>query len=152
MAECDNSAVISENPPGMDSNNMMDTSWSVSSRKRAPKSALRNDRKFMKSTDSLVDVNNRYDGLTDEEEGEVLGPPTKVLPIPPPTPAKRQSLTSAQAPVADQQPKRVRMPTITIKWELTRVRSEIVLSNMKNSSFLLKQVHGTVVKIATMRF
>jgi hypothetical protein len=49
----------------------------------------------MKSTDSLVDVNNRYDGLTDEEEGEVLGPSTKVLPIPQPTPAKRQSLTSA---------------------------------------------------------
>jgi hypothetical protein len=30
---------------------------------------------------------------------------------------------------------------MTIKWELTRVRSEIVLSNMKNNSFLLKQVH-----------
>jgi hypothetical protein len=67
----------------------------------------------------------------------VLGPSTKVLPIPPPRPAKRQSLTSAQAPVADQQPKRVRVLTITIKWELTRLRSEIVLSNMKNSSFLL---------------
>jgi hypothetical protein len=40
---------------------------------------------------------------------------------------------------------------MTIKWELTRVRSEIVLSNMKNHSILLKQVHGgTVVKIATM--
>jgi hypothetical protein len=152
MAECDKSAVISENPPGTDSTNMMDTSWSVSSsRKRAPKSALRNDRQFMKSTDSLVDVNNPFDGLTDEEEGEVLGPSTKVLPTPPPRPAKRHSLTSAQAPVADQQPKRVRVPTITIKWELTRVRSEIVLSNMKNSSFILKQVHGgRVVNIATM--
>jgi hypothetical protein len=92
-----------------------------------------------------VDVNNRYDGLTDEELGEVLGPSTKVHPIPPLTPAKRQSVTSAQAPVADQQPKRVRVPTITIEWELTRVRSEI------DSSFLLKQVlGGTVVKIATM--
>jgi hypothetical protein len=81
----------------------------------------------------------------------VLAPSSKVPPTPPPKPTKRQSLTSAQAPVADQQPKRVRLPTITIKWELTRVRSEIVLSNMKNSSFLLKQVHGgTVVKIATM--
>jgi hypothetical protein len=40
---------------------------------------------------------------------------------------------------------------MTIKWELTRVRSEIVLSNLKNSRFLLKQIHGgTVVKIATM--
>jgi hypothetical protein len=103
MAECDNSAVISENPPGMDSTYMMDTSWNVSSssRKRAPKPALRNDKKFMKSTDSLVDVTNRFDGLTDKEEGEVLGPSTKVLSTPPPKPAKRQSLTSAQAPVLE---------------------------------------------------
>jgi hypothetical protein len=38
MAECDNSAVISEHSPGMDSNDMMDTSWNVSSSssKRAP--------------------------------------------------------------------------------------------------------------------
>jgi hypothetical protein len=40
---------------------------------------------------------------------------------------------------------------MTIKWDLTRVQSEIVLSNMKNNSFLLKQIHGgTIVKIATM--
>jgi hypothetical protein len=102
----------------------------------------------MKSTDSLVDVTNRFDGLTDEEEGEVLAPSSKV---PPTSPPKRQSLTSAQNPVVAEQPKRVLVPSMTIKWELTRVRSEIVLSNMKNSSFLLKQIHGgTVVKIATM--
>jgi hypothetical protein len=117
MAECDNSAVISENSPGMDSNDMMDTSWNVSSSspKRAPKPALRNDTKFMKSTDSLVDVTNRFDGLSDEEEGEVLTPSTKVPPTPPPKPTKRQSLTSAQNPVVAEQPKRVRVPTITIK-------------------------------------
>jgi hypothetical protein len=84
------------------------------------------------STDSLVDVTNRFDGLTDEEEGEVLTPS-----IP------KQSIV--------EQSKRVRVPSITIKWELTRVRSEIVLSNMKNNCFLLKQIHGgTLVKIATM--
>jgi hypothetical protein len=153
MAECDKSAVISENPPDMDSTDMMDTSWNVSSasRKRAPKPAMRNDKKFMKSTDSLVDASNRFDGLTDEEEGEVLAPSSKVPPTPPPKPTKRQSLTSAQTPVVAEQPKRVRVPSMTIKWELTRVRSEIVLSNMKNNNFLLKQIHGgTVVKIATM--
>jgi hypothetical protein len=94
MAECDNSAVISENSPGMDSTNMIDTSWNVlsSSRKRGPKPALRNDKKFMKFTDSLVDVTNRFDGLTDEEEGEMLAPSSKVPPSPPPKPAKRQTL------------------------------------------------------------
>jgi hypothetical protein len=90
MAECNNSAVISENSPGMDSADMMDTS---SSRKRGPKPALRNDKKFMKSTDPLV--TNRYNGLTDEEEGEVLAPSSKVPPTLPPKPTKRQSLTSA---------------------------------------------------------
>jgi hypothetical protein len=153
MVECDNSAVISENPPDMNSTDMMDTSWYVSSasRKRAPKPALRNNKKFMKSTDSLVDVTNRFDGLTDEEEGEVLAPSNKVPPSPPPKPAKCQSLTSARNPVGPEQPKRVRVPSMAIKWHLTRVRSEIVLSNMKNNSFLLKQVHGgTVVKIAIM--
>jgi hypothetical protein len=40
---------------------------------------------------------------------------------------------------------------MTIKWELTRVRSKIDLLNMKNNSFLLKHIHGgTVAKIATM--
>jgi hypothetical protein len=34
----------------------------------------------MKSTDSLVDVTNRFDGLTDEEEGKVFTPATKVPP------------------------------------------------------------------------
>jgi hypothetical protein len=60
MAECDNSAIISENPPDMDSTDMMNTVWNVSSasRKLPPKPALRNDKKFMKSTDSLVDVTN----------------------------------------------------------------------------------------------
>jgi hypothetical protein len=64
----------------MDSTDMMNTSWNVSSssRKRAPKPALRNDKKIMKSTDSLVDVTNRFDGLTDEKEGEVLAPSSKV--------------------------------------------------------------------------
>jgi hypothetical protein len=119
--------------------------------KRGPKAALRNDSKFMKSTDSLVDVTNRFEGLTDEEEGEMLAPSSKVPPSPPPKPAKRQSLTSVQNQVVAEQPKRLRVPSMTIKWDLTRVRSEIVLSNMKNNSFLLKQLHGgTVVKIATM--
>jgi hypothetical protein len=82
MAECDNSAVISENSPDMDSNDMMDTSWvSSSSRKRGPKPALRNDKKFMKSTDSLVDVTNRFTGLTDEEEEVVLTPSTNPIEI-----------------------------------------------------------------------
>jgi hypothetical protein len=128
MAECDNSAVISENPPDMNSTDMMDTSWNVSwaSRKRGQDPTLRNDKKIMKSTDSLVDVTNRFNGLTVEVEGEVLTPSTKVPPTPPPKPTKRQSLTSAQNPVVEQ-PKRVRVPTIIIKWELTRVRSEIVL-------------------------
>jgi hypothetical protein len=118
MAECDNSAVISENPP-----DIMGTSGNVSSasRKRAPKPALRNDKKLMRPPDSLVDVTNRFDGLTDEEEGEVLTPSTKVPPTSPPKPTKRQSITSVQDPVAAQQPKRVRVPSITIKWELTRV-------------------------------
>jgi hypothetical protein len=132
MAECDKSAVISENPPDMDSTDMMDTSWNVpSSRKRGPKPALRKVKKFMKSTDSLVDVTNRFNGLTDEEEGEVLAPSSKVPPTPPPKPAKRQSLTSAQAPVADQQPKRVRVPTITIKWvdiRVLNIRSPSIIS------------------------
>jgi hypothetical protein len=84
MAECDNSAVISENSPDMDSNELMDTSWvSSSSRKRGPKPALRYDKKIMKSTDSLVDVSNRFTGLTDEEEEGVLTPSTKVVPTPP---------------------------------------------------------------------
>jgi hypothetical protein len=63
MAECNVSAVISENPPGMDYTDVMDTSWIVqsSSRRRGPKAALRNDNKFKKSTDSLVDVTNRFD-------------------------------------------------------------------------------------------
>jgi hypothetical protein len=105
----------------------------------------------MKSTDSLVDVTNRFDGVTDEEEGEMPAPSSKVPPSPPPKQAKRQSVSSAQNPVVAEQPKLVLVPSITIKWELTRVRSEIVLSNMKNTSFLLKQVHGgTVVKNATM--
>jgi hypothetical protein len=86
MAECDNSAVISEDSPDMDSNYMMDTSWvSSSSSKREPKPALRNDKKFMKSTDSLVDVSNRFTSLTDEEEEEVLTSSTKVVPTPPVT-------------------------------------------------------------------
>jgi hypothetical protein len=105
----------------------------------------------MKSTDSLVDITNRFDGLTDAEEGEALTPSIKIPPTPPPKPTKCQSLTSAQNPIVAEQPKRVRVPSITIKWELTRVRSEIVLSNIKNNSFLLKQIHGdTVVKIVSM--
>jgi hypothetical protein len=68
----------------------------------------------------------------------MLAPSSKVPPSPPPKPAKRQSLTSAQNQVVAEQPKRVRVPSMTIKWDLTRVRSEIVLSNMKNNSFLLK--------------
>jgi hypothetical protein len=90
MAECHNSAVISENLPDMDFTDKMNTSWNVSSasRKRAPKPALRNEKKFMKSTDSLVDVTNRFNGLTDEEEGEILTPFTKVPPTPPPNKCK----------------------------------------------------------------
>jgi hypothetical protein len=81
----------------------------------------------------------------------VLVPSSKVPPTLPPKPTRRQSLTSAQNPVVAEQPKRVRVLSMTIIWELTRVRSEIVLSNMKNNCFLLKQIHGgTVVKIATM--
>jgi hypothetical protein len=73
---------------------------------------------------------------TSKNQEEVLTPSIKVPPTPPPKPTKRQSLTSAPNPVVAEQPKRVRVPSITIKWELIRVRSEIVLSNMKNNSFL----------------
>jgi hypothetical protein len=70
---------------------------------------MRNDKKFMKSTNSLVDATNRFDGFIDEEEGEVLDPSSKVPPTPPTKLTKRQSLTSAQNPVVAEQPKRVRV-------------------------------------------
>jgi hypothetical protein len=78
-----------------------------------PKPALRNDKKFMKSTDSLVNVTNRFDGLNDEEERELLAPSSKVPPTPQKKPTKHQSLTSAQNPVVAKQPKRVRVPSIS---------------------------------------
>jgi hypothetical protein len=133
-----------------DVTDLMDTSWSgpLLSRKRGTKLSLRKDSKFSKSIESLVDTSNRYDALSDEEEVE--GPSPIVPSAPPPNSEPRKTLRATSS--APQQQKRELVPTITIKWQLTNVRSEIVLSDMSNKSFLLKLVHGgTVVKIASMK-
>jgi hypothetical protein len=129
----------------IDNPDLMDTSWSgaSSSRKRGTKPSLRKNSKFMKSIESLVETTNRYDALSNE--GWRMAPPT-------PKPKTQPRKTLRATPFAPQQQKREQVPSITIKEQLTNVRSEIVLLNLSNNRFLLKQVHGgTVVKIASMK-
>jgi hypothetical protein len=56
--------------------------------------------------------------------------------------------TAATTPAAESKKKRERVATITIKWAIFRVRSELQLSSINNANNLLKQVdNGMVVKI-----
>jgi hypothetical protein len=108
-------------------------------------STLRKDSKLHKSTDSL-DTSNRYDSLSDDDEGDVV--PQTRPPTPPQQQASQQNSSSTVTPPVK---KRERVPTITIKWAVSRVQADIRVSNMKSSSFFLKQIHGgTVVKVATL--
>jgi hypothetical protein len=89
-------------------------------------------------------TSNGYSDLSDDDEGH--DPPQRKRP--PKSPAKT---ASQPTPASDKPSKRERVPTITIKWEVTRVRAEMSVANMKPASYLLQQIKGaTVVKIATV--
>jgi hypothetical protein len=132
---------VLDDKPDLNASDLMVTSWSgpSSSRKRGTKPSLRKNSKFIKSTESLVETTYRYDA----NEKEVEGPQRMAPRTPKPKTQPRKTLRAT--PSAPQQQKRERVPTITIKWQPLNDRLEIVLSNLSNISFLLKQVHGRTV-------
>ncbi len=94
--------------------------------------------KLFRSSDELIETGNRFGSLSnDEVQSPLLN--------------RKQATKPPIQPAATQQQKRDRVPTITIKWETSRVRTEMKLSNLKQDSFLLQQIRGgTVVKITTI--
>ena len=104
--------------------------------------------KLFRSSDALLETGNRFESLSNDEVRSPLL--TRKQATKPPLPPKPHQASQAQ-PAATQQQKRDRVPTITIKWETSRVRTEMKLSNLKQDSFLLQQIRGgTVVKITTI--
>lgn len=105
--------------------------------------------KFSRSAEVLnpTTTSNRYQSLSDAEEQPTMPPLTPI-----PTPRKVLPTPSAPAEQETTNSKRERVPTITIKWEIPRVRDEIRLMNIKSTDFLLKQTRdGTVVKLSSLK-
>jgi hypothetical protein len=93
--------------------------------------------KHSRSLESIpgIQTNNNYD-LLDEDN----------------TPRMPCSTPIAGTSAAVAKVKRERVPTITIKWAIPRVRSELLLATIDKANFLLKQVDiGTVVKISNLK-
>ncbi len=99
---------------------------------------------------AITPISNRYSALAGV--GDV---PT--MPSLTPKPSTQQGSSPPAQPVhheADQiKTKRDRVPTITIKWPISRVYSELKVANLNQKNFTLTQVNGnggTLVKIATL--
>jgi hypothetical protein len=109
--------------------------------------------KLSKSMDIInVQTHNSFEILSDTED---------VPPLPPltPKPTSKQQQNQQQTSPASLAPnqvqiktKRERVPTITIKWTIPLVRSELSRSSINSANFLLKQINGaTVVKLSNLK-